>query len=154
MITKDRNPLIRLYNDVINQNKDVYSEIYNQDYINHAASFGFSNNLEGLTQYFSEFHKAFPDQHIKADDLIIVGDKIIARWTLTATHKESFLCFPPTNKKIVMTGIDIERIVDGKISEHWGAEDMLGLLEEIGAVPKIKEKQAINKGRTNNGKNY
>ena len=46
---------------------------------------------------------------------------------------------PATGRKVIMTGIDIERIEKGKIAEHWGGEDMLGLLQQIGAVQMIEE---------------
>jgi predicted ester cyclase len=56
---------------------------------------------------------------------------------LTGTHTGSYLGLPPTGKKFAMTGVDIETIVNNRITEHDGAEDMLGLLQQIGAVPRF-----------------
>jgi steroid delta-isomerase-like uncharacterized protein len=130
-----KKPLLDLYERVINQNDvSAMDDIYGPNYVNHAAPFGLAQDFEGLKKLFVEFVEAFPDQHIVADDLFIFGDKVICRWTLTATHRGAFFGVPATGKKVVMTGIDIERIAEGRIVEHWGGEDMLGLLEQIGAV--------------------
>lgn len=130
-------PLIRLYEEVINQgNLDVIDEIYDMSgaYLNHAAPFGLAQDVVGLRKLMAEFVIAFPDQHIVADEMFVSGDRVIARWTITGTHRGTFFGVAPTGRTMRMTGIDIERVVDGRIAEHWGAEDMLSLLESIGAV--------------------
>jgi steroid delta-isomerase-like uncharacterized protein len=133
------NPLVQLYENVINQgNLEAMDELYGPGYINHAAPFGLAKDINGLKRLFHMFIEAFPDQHITAEDIIIHGDKIIGRWALTATHQGTFAGVPATGKPILMTGIDIERILDGKIVEHWGGEDMLGVLQQIGAVAEFK----------------
>ena len=139
-MTLTENPLLKLYEEVINNNNlDAMDELYGSGYINHAAPFGLAKDMEGLRILFKMFIDAFPDQYIVADDIMIDGNKIIARWTLTATHTGTFMGAPATGRKVIMTGIDIERIEKGKIAEHWGGEDMLGLLQQIGAVQMIEE---------------
>ena len=128
-------PLMELYEQVINNNDvGAMDRLYGPGYVNHAAPFGLPRDLEGLRVLFSEFVDAFPDQHIVAEDVIVHGDKVVARWTLTATHRGTFFGVPATGKKVVMTGIDIERIADGKIVEHWGSRDDLGLLRQLGLL--------------------
>lgn len=132
-------PLRRLYEEVISCGKmEIIDDLYSSNYINHAAPFGLSRDLSGLKRLFGIFHQAFPDQHIEAEEIYVIQDRVIARWTLTATHRGHFVGVPPTNRAITMTGIDIERIENGRIAEHWGGEDMLGLLQQIGAVPHLK----------------
>lgn len=63
------------------------------------------------------------------------GDKVAARITTRATHKDDFLGIAPTGKPVTETGIDILRIADGKIAERWGELDNLGLRQQLGAVP-------------------
>ncbi|MFH1223655.1 MAG: ester cyclase, partial [Pseudomonadota bacterium] len=67
--------------------------------------------------------------------LAIGAGPYIVKWTLTGTHLGTYFGIKPTGKKFKMTGVDIETIIDGKIVEHDGAEDMLGLLQQIGAAP-------------------
>ena len=72
---------------------------------------------------------------MKIDQIIEQGDKVVARWTATMTHKGEFLGFAPTGKKVTITGTSTQRISDGKIVEGWDNWDQLGLLVQIGAVP-------------------
>jgi len=60
----------------------------------------------------------------------------VERWTQTQTHTgASFMNIPPSNKPIVMTGMSIYRIADGKIVEHWGNMDFFGMMAQMGAIP-------------------
>lgn len=137
----NKNPLYRLYEEVINQKKiDVVDELYAPNYINHIAPFGLKSDVEGVKKLFKAQAEAFPDWHIRADYVIEAGNKFIVRWTLTGTHAGKYFGIKPTGKKFKMVGVDIETIVDGKITEHDGAEDMLGLLQQIGAIPTTFEK--------------
>ena len=128
-------PLQRFYDDLINQGDlSVIPEIIGPNYINHAAPFGLDQGVTGLTKLLEEFIIAFPDQHIVAEQMFVHGDRVVAYWRITGTHQGKFFGVEPTGKKMEMTGIDIERVVDGKIVEHWGAEDMMILLSQIGAI--------------------
>ncbi len=131
-----RNPLYRLYEEVINQKRfEVIDELYAPDYENRIAPFGLESGVEGVKKLFQHQAAAFPDWHITADYVVEHGDKCIVKWTLTGTHTGNYLGIEPTGKKFKISGVDIETIVNGKIKEHDGAEDMLGLLQQIGAVP-------------------
>lgn len=128
-------PLQRLYEEVINAGRlEVLDELYGPGYVNHIAPFGLSQGIDGLRVLFGEFASAFPDQHIVADAMYRVDNLAIARWTISGTHKNSFFGVAPTNRRFTMTGVDIERVEDGRIVEHWGAEDMLALLAQIRAI--------------------
>ena len=135
MLDKD-NPLYRFYHEVINEKKlNVLDELYAPGYVNHIAPFGLKSDAEGVKALIAEQIAAFPDWQISVDYVIQQGNKYIVKWTLTGTHTGDYFGFKPTGKKFKISGVDIETIVDGKISEHDGAEDMLGLLQQIGAVP-------------------
>jgi predicted ester cyclase len=128
-------PLQRFYDDFINSgNLSVIDEIIGPNYINHAAPFGLANDKNGLKKLLEEFILAFPDQHIEAKKIFAKDDLAIAYWEITGTHQGKFFGVEPTGKKIRMTGIDIDRVQDGKIVEHWGGEDMMILLSQIGAI--------------------
>jgi len=66
------------------------------------------------------FHTAFPDASYTIYDLIGESDKVVARWSLTGTHRETFLGVSPTEKQVIVNGIIIYRLEDGKIVEYWG----------------------------------
>jgi hypothetical protein len=70
------------------------------------------------------------------DDLIVEGDKAVIRYTITGTHKGEFMGVPPTNKKVTLWVIVIERFAGGKIVETWERFDSLGLMQQLGVIPK------------------
>ncbi len=69
--------------------------------------------------------------------MIAEGDKVVARQTFRGTHREEFLGIAPSGKQFSSTGIDIVRMVDGKIVEHWSSFDMLGMMQQLGAIPAL-----------------
>ena len=69
------------------------------------------------------------------EDLFAEGDKVVLRFTFHGTHQGEFMGVAPTGKQVTMPGIDIFRIADGKIVELWGQEDVLGMMQQIGAIP-------------------
>ncbi len=132
---KQKNPLSRFYEEVINQGRlEVLEEIYADNYVNNIAPFGLEKGVDGVKKLIGEQIKAFPDWHITVDYWIQKEDKHIVRWTLEGTHTGEYCGIPPSGRKFKISGVDIETIVDGKITEHDGAEDMLSLLQQIGAV--------------------
>lgn len=139
-----KNPLYRFYEEVINQGKlEVLDELYSKDYVNEIAPFGINKGIEGLKKFISDQKHAFPDWHININYWINDGDKHIVKWTVEGTHLGDFLGIKPTRKKIKKSGIDVETIVNNKIVKHDGAEDMLSLLQQIGAVDNFNPNFAV-----------
>ena len=83
--------------------------------------------------FMSAFTMAFPDARISVDDSIAEGDCVVSRWTLTGTHRGEFQGVPATGRAVTMTGIEFNRVADGKIGEHWAQFDLMGLMQQIGA---------------------
>ncbi len=75
------------------------------------------------------------DGHWRVDELLSCGDRVVARWTGTGTHRGELMGIPPTGKSIDVDAISIFRIADGKIAEEWTVWDALGLLQQVEAVP-------------------
>jgi len=73
--------------------------------------------------------EAFPDLRVNVEDRILAGDKIVARNTWSGTHRGAFLGIAPTGKPITIRTIDIWRVQDGKLIEHWDVID-IGALEK------------------------
>jgi len=87
-------------------------------------------------QRFSSLFTAFPDFHRTKVDAIAEGDRVVARYTVTGTHQGEFMGVPATGKKVSFSWITIYRIADGKIAEEWLLFDQLGLLQQLGVVPR------------------
>jgi len=99
-------------------------------------------DLKDFKQIHSDAFDAFPDIHLTIDDMIAEGDKVAMRITWTGTHKGEFMGIPPTNKKITIRAIFIERFAGGKIVEEWGMYDTLSLMQQLGLpVPTLKKEK-------------
>ena len=80
-----------------------------------------------------------PDLQLIVEDQIAEGDKVATRWRMCGTHSGAeFMGMPPTGRKVDVTGISIDRLVKGKIAEHWSAEDALGMMQQLGIVPLLE----------------
>ncbi len=86
-------------------------------------------------QFLAPFNKAFPDLHRNIVDMVAEGDKVAVSVNVTGTYKGEFQGIPATGKHVSFTAMDILTIIDGKIIEEWATADMMGLMQQIGAIP-------------------
>ena len=91
--------------------------------------------IEGSKQFIGMYLTAFPDLQFKIEDMIVEGDRVVARLTTSGTHKGAFMGIPPTGKQTSVTAIDINRMAGGKSVEHWLEMDTMGLLQQLGVIP-------------------
>ena len=91
---------------------------------------------EESKQVLKDYVAAFPDLKFTIDYQVAEGDLVVTRITPSGTHKGSFQGISATNKKVAISGIEVHRIVDGKIEEEWAEFDALGMMKQIGAVPE------------------
>ena len=103
----------------------------------HNSTGGDIRSLEGFKKSMGEFFNAFPDNHFTIDDMIAEGDKVAVRYTITGTHKGKFMGIHPTNKKVTLSAIEIDRIVGGKFVEGWIRFDTLGMMQQLGLAPTL-----------------
>jgi predicted ester cyclase len=89
---------------------------------------------EGVKQLVSAWRTGFPDGRMIIDDLFAEGDRVVIRMTWVGTHNGEFYGVAPTGRRVSVTSIGIDRVVNGKIAEGWGEVDMLGLYQQIGAI--------------------
>ena len=69
------------------------------------------------------------------DEFVVQGDKVVNRWTGTATHTGNFFGIPPTGKQVTVEGITIHQIADGRIVADWSQSDQLSLMQQLGVAP-------------------
>ena len=84
--------------------------------------------IEAWKQYATVYLTAFPDLNIVSDDNIAEGDKVMACWSARG--------IAPTGKEVKLTGIAIFRFTGGKIEEIWGCNNALGIMQQIGVIPR------------------
>jgi steroid delta-isomerase-like uncharacterized protein len=133
----------RFLDEVINgQRFDLLPDLFDGNFVWHGGSFGETRGLEEFAAVVEPFYKAFPDLRIEVDDLFGEDDRVVARFTVKATHQGHFLGVPATGKKVKWTGQPIYRLEGGKIVEEWFAEDTFGLMQALGAFPARAEAPA------------
>ncbi len=88
-------------------------------------------NREEFKQTMTMVLNAFPDHHQTIHDWIAENDKVVTRWTVQGTHQGEYAGIAPTGKQVKITGIDIFRVVDGKIVEVWAEVNMPGMMEQL-----------------------
>lgn len=125
----------RFYEEVWNQHDvDALDELTVANAVDHDPMPGLLPGREGWKQQFAMMFIAFPDLHFAVDIVVAEGDKVASRLTVNGTHNGEFMGIPPTGKQGTITGVDIFRIVSGKVVERWGSYDLLSLMQQIGVV--------------------
>ena len=105
------------------------------DFVSHSTPPGIDPGIADVRQWVGIFHNAFPDMDGGVDQVVVEGNKVAVRFIGTGTHQGDLFGIPPTGKAIKSTGINIFRIEDGKIVEHWNNADDLGVLQQLGVIP-------------------
>lgn len=96
---------------------------------------GMPPDIAGLAQVLPAFREALSDFVLTMGETVSSGDMVAYRLSFTAKHTGTFMGVPPTGNQVTVTETHIDRVRDGKIVSHSGDMDMLGLLQQIGAVP-------------------
>ena len=120
-------------------NMAVIDELFATEFVNHDPSAPTVRDLEGLKQLILAQHAAFADVRTTIEDLVADGDKVVKRFIVRGTHTGDFNGIPATGKQFTLEGIDILRLVNGKIQEIWIGYDMLGVLQQLGVMPQPEE---------------
>ena len=122
-------------------NLAVLDELASPGLVVHFLPPGTPPGGESMKQHIQLTRAAFPDIRITIEDQFSVGDKIVARCTMTGTQRGPYLnhlktLMPPTDKRFSVAGIDIWRFdANGKWVECWSSLDRLGMLQQLGAIP-------------------
>jgi len=135
MSVEENKKIVRRYQEIYNSNDlGTLDEVVSQDLLTPKIMPGIPTGIEGAKAAHRIMLAGFPDYQTIIDDLFAEGDKVAARITMSGTNTGSFMGIPTTGKHVSFTGIYIARIANGKIVEHWGEEDGVSLLQQLGAL--------------------
>lgn len=104
-----------------------------EGYINHNPFV--ADGREANKAFWRTWLDAFPDTQVTVDDAFACGDRVVGRFTYRGTHQGAFMGNPPTGNRIEMRSIDIWRVENGLLAEHWDELNTLEFLQALGAVP-------------------
>lgn len=140
MSTEENKAIIRRWLDEgwTKGNLAVADELIDSNFTVHGAGGqAVPSGPEGVKQLVIEWRTGFPDGQMIIDDLFAEEDKVVIRMTWRGTHKGEFYGIAPTGKQVNVTSIGIDRVANGKIVEGCGEVDMLGMYQQLGAIPAM-----------------
>lgn len=122
----------RFVEEVVNRgNYDLIPDLFSASYLDHSLPPGAAPGLDSVRQVQSMFRAAFPDVHFTIEDMVGEGDKVATRVTGTGTHRGEFRGIPATGREASWSSMGFFRVADGKIVEHWGIPDLMGLTQQL-----------------------
>jgi len=123
---------IEAYNE---RDAQVEADARTPDYVAHVPGAPGPLSSEEWTQFITGFSDGFPDLRLRVQDILAEGDLVAARVAFHGTHTGEFQGIPPTNKQVAFSSIEIDRMVDGKVAEHWVEINLLEVLQQLGVAP-------------------
>ena len=125
----------RFCNDVfVNHDFSNIDQYMRDDYIQHNADV--PQGKAGFLQFFRETFKAMPDFRYTLKEIIAEGDLVWMYCTTTGTHTGGeWLGIKPTGNRLDFNVVDMFRLQDGKIAEHWDVADTYSLFSQLGRIP-------------------
>lgn len=121
-------------------NLALADELFTSDSISHDRSGPGPNGEwprgpEGARAVVKAYRGAFPDIKYTIEDQIAEGDLVVTRWRASGTNTGPLMGLPATGKPAAISGIETERLVNGKIAESWVNFDNISMLVQLGLAP-------------------
>ena len=125
----------RFVEEVQNQkNWAAFDELNADDFVNLSAPPGVPSDKAGGKMFLGDFVSAFPDSYVTIEDMIAEGDRVVTKKTFHGTHTGELNGIPPTGNRVSLQYVDIMRVRDGQIVEHWLSMDQLSFMQQLGVV--------------------
>ena len=135
--TERNKAVIRRFVEAVQNNKDwtAYDELNDPSFVNLSAPPGVPTDREGGKVYLQAFAAAYPDASFTIDDMIAEGDQVVTKKTFSGTNTGEFAGMPATGRSVSVQYVDIMRVHDGRIVEHWLSMNQLVWLQQLGLAP-------------------
>jgi steroid delta-isomerase-like uncharacterized protein len=127
---------LRFATEVLNEhNLDVLSELVAEDFVEQNPPPGQGPGREGLRHFLAHMFEAFPDLSWRVEEMVAEGDRVAAWSTWEGTHRGMFMGIPSTGRTVSVEAWTIDRIRNGKLAESRIIMDVMGLMQQLGALP-------------------
>lgn len=151
MSGQDKDIVWRLYDETFNKgNEAAIDELMSPNLVDHDTGYdplsgiGEESGLASIKTKLRAYRAAFPDLHLTFDDQVVGQDgRVVSQWTARGTQDGPLGRIPPTGKPVVLQGVFINRLVDGKVVEEWTYLDNLSLLMQLGVIPNMQPASAV-----------
>lgn len=137
MAEQDNKALVRRYYDEVFNQRDVdlVDQLAVEDYVEHDPFPGQGDGRDDLKARVQLILDAMRPLRFEVQDVVAEGDTVVVRWVQRGTQSGSFMGIPSTGREFTIAGIDIHRLRDGRMAEHWHVVDLFALLQQLGAIP-------------------
>jgi predicted ester cyclase len=126
----------RIQEEVLKEGRlDLIDELFSADVIDHSNLPGFSPGREGIRQMIAMYRGVFENAQVNIESVVAEGDEVVSRCTISGTHVGEYLGIAPTGKHVKITVLGVDRVVDGRVVEHWEHFDPLVLMQMIDYLP-------------------
>jgi steroid delta-isomerase-like uncharacterized protein len=115
----------------------LFEELFADDFLDHTPQPGGTPDKAGARALYHRLREAFPDFHADIKWQATDGNLVTTYKIYHGTHQGEFLGVPPTGRNIHFETVDAMRVVDGKITEHWGVANLYSLMEQLGATQRV-----------------
>ncbi len=131
---QNKQVVLKLYELLNNGDAERVGELATQDFVEHDPLPGQGNGRGGVVDRFSMIVGGLAP-HFTVEDVIAEDDKVVVRWTNAGTHVAEFAGIPATGRPFTIGGIDIYRLANSSICEHWHVIDQLSMLAQLDLLP-------------------
>ena len=133
MVTDDAGSLVRRLHSELLAVRDpgAIDAFFAPDFVSHTNPPGLPEGVEGVRRFFAMFRDAMPDIEVTIDELIVDGDRAAVASTIRGTHTGELLGLPASGRRVEVVGVDLVRVREGRIVEHRGLTDTVGLLRQL-----------------------
>jgi len=125
----------RLYAAFAALDRDAIRSLLGSDFRAHGMPPGCSPDADGLEQSAVLSHAGLSECRNDIEDVIAEGDRVAVRYTTRAVHSGALFGIPPSGRRVTLTGIEVYRLVDGRVAEMWTEGDMSELFAGAEGVP-------------------
>ena len=148
MSEEENKAVIRRWIEAFNE-RDLQGEadVLAPGYVAHVPSPQGPLDLGGLQawrEFTAPFVEALPDLRLTIEDIAAEGNTVAARVAFRGNHRGEFQGIPPTDKEVNFTSMEFDRVVDGKVEEHWVEIDLLRVMGQLGAIPDPEHSEEAN----------
>jgi steroid delta-isomerase-like uncharacterized protein len=115
----------------------LFDQLFADDFVDHTPQPGGTPDKAGARTLYAALRQAFPDFHAVIHWQSVEGDRVTTYKTYHGTHQGVLFGLAPSGRKIQFDTVDVMRVRDGRITEHWGVAHLYSLLQQLGALPAI-----------------
>jgi predicted ester cyclase len=113
---------------------ELFEKLFDDDFVDHTPQPGTTPDKDGVRVLYHRLREAFLDFHADIQWQSAVGDLVTTYKIYRGTHAGTFLGVAPTGRPVEFETVDVMRVVNGRITEHWGVGNLLKAMTQIGAI--------------------